>query len=106
MELALVPTTSKPCTTSELVMRNVTALPAGTSMGSGANEKSEATTLTMTLPSACAFTPGLPNSGLEASVVGSMVSTCVGGCSACAPVVKPIAPRNSSSSAADIHIQI
>src|SRR5512146_353891 len=106
MALALVPTTSKPWITSSLVMRNVTGLLAGISMGSGVKEYIEATTLATTVPSGCVLTAGGANSGYWPSARGSTVSMWLGGCTAANPALSSTAPAKITSTPTASHIQI
>src|SRR5215471_13775501 len=92
--------------TSVLVMRNVTRTCAGTSMGSGANANIAATTGTTTLPSGRETIVGLANSGFVEIVVGSIVSTWLGGSIASSPAVSMIAPMKKTIRTVAAHIQI
>src|SRR5262249_9169632 len=86
--------------------RKVTGRPAGTSIGFGVNEKVSARTETSTPPSGVSVTLGSPNSRLLPSVVGSMVSTWLGGWAAWSTEVATIVPRNRTTSPAAARSQI
>src|SRR5262245_22711685 len=80
--------------TSVLVMRNFTGVSTGTRAQIGTNEYCKATILTVTDPSGYAAVPRLlwAHSPPRCRVVGLMVSTLLGGCSAWrAPVTTMIA---------------
>src|SRR5574341_1077932 len=105
MVLALVPTISKPCTTSGLVSRKVTGVPAGTRISLGWNANIMAIAVTVTLPSGLVATPRWVNRASLQTAVGSMVSMWLGGrvCSLTRP--KTMVPKNSAQIAPALHIQ-
>src|SRR5205823_14713229 len=107
MVLPLVPTISKPCVTSALVTRNVTGRFAGTGTSAGwkANIIAISTTVARPLGSST-VTPRLVKRGSFQTLVGSIVSTWLGGCRALPATPTVIVVRNATIRNPDAHIQI
>src|SRR5258708_31703552 len=106
MVFTFVSGSRKPCTTSALVRRNVTGVPAGNVTQRGTNSYCWATRRTVTDPWGPAAVPRLlsTNSPRRCSVVGSMTSTLLGGCIAPAMPVATMTTNMMSSMAAIILI--